>query len=268
MAGPTGDYQNRWTESIYSASNENSTLPQPGSDGSYQYQLKAIVPEDAAGTYAVAMEGYVMETLAPDMEPIRVTAFNPVAYVALDGGEPEPRRQVVDVTKCNVCHMSLEAHGTIRKNVEYCVLCHNPNATDEARRPPEAMPPASINFALLIHGIHRGEEASQPLQVYGFGNQLHDFGEVVFPGNLRDCQICHLPETYGLPLAAGIQPTNISQAGNAVSSTLPARALCTSCHDNPETDAHASLQTSAEGVETCLVCHGPGREFDVDKAHP
>jgi OmcA/MtrC family decaheme c-type cytochrome len=113
-----------------------------------------------------------------------VAGFNPVAYVNLEGGDPVPRRQVVDRELCNACHNDLALHGTIRQNTEYCVSCHNPNGTDEAQRPAEAMPPTSINFRVLIHRIHRGEEANQPLQVYGFGNNLIDFGEVRFPGNL------------------------------------------------------------------------------------
>jgi len=267
MAGPTSDYRGRWTETIFSASSETLPPLTPLDDGTYAYQFKAKVPDDAAGSFAVAMEGYVMESIIPGEDPIRITANNPVTYVALDGGEPVARRQVVDQTKCNVCHMNLEMHGTIRKNVEYCVLCHNTAATDQARRPVEAMPPTSINFPLLIHRIHRGEEANNPLQVYGFGNQLHDYGKIVFPGNLEACQTCHLPDSYGLPLAEGIQSTVVTQEDTIVETILPVRAVCTSCHDDPETGAHADLQTSESGIESCSVCHGAGREFDVNKSH-
>jgi OmcA/MtrC family decaheme c-type cytochrome len=267
MAGPTSDYQKRWTEPIYSANNPNLAPLTQASDGIYQYQFKAVIPENTTGAYAFAMEGYVMEKVSPDKDPVRIAAFNPVYYAGLDGGESASRREVVDMTSCNVCHMSIEAHGTIRKNVEYCVMCHNANATDAARRPAEAMPPETINFSLLIHRLHLGKEANQPLKVYGFGNQLHDYSKLIFPGNLNDCQKCHLPDTYGLPLLNGVLPTVITQDGEVVSSTLPVRALCTSCHDSQETQAHAELQTSAGGVETCNVCHGPGREFDVNKAH-
>ncbi|MFH0879615.1 MAG: hypothetical protein V2A34_07870, partial [Lentisphaerota bacterium] len=69
----------------------------------------------------------------------------------MDGGKAVERRQAVDLELCNACHKKLALHGTIRQNTEYCVLCHNPTASDEARRPAEAMPPASINFRVLIH---------------------------------------------------------------------------------------------------------------------
>jgi OmcA/MtrC family decaheme c-type cytochrome len=129
------------------------------------------------------------------------------------------------------------------------------------------MPPTSINLRVLIHRIHRGEEADQPLQVYGFGGRLFDFSSVVFPGNLAACQTCHLPGTYGLPLPRGVQPTTVTQAGEVVSTTLPIRSVCTACHDSTLVAGHAELQTTAAGLETCQVCHGPGREFDVTSVH-
>jgi OmcA/MtrC family decaheme c-type cytochrome len=155
----------------------------------------------------------------------------------------------------------------MRQNTEYCVLCHNPMATDEERRPAEAMPPASINFRVLIHRIHRGAEANDPALVYGFGGTLHDFGEIEFPGNLAECETCHLLNTYGLPLASGVQPTVITQAGKVVSSTLPLRSVCSSCHDSTVVGGHAELMTTSSGLETCQVCHGSGADFDVYEVH-
>ncbi|HLE28783.1 MAG TPA: hypothetical protein VI793_11740, partial [Anaerolineales bacterium] len=168
---------------------------------------------------------------------------------------------------CNACHKSLALHGTIRQNTEYCVLCHNPMGTDEAQRPKEVMPPTSINFRVLVHRIHRGEEATEPLQVYGFGGQRIDFSGVVFPGNLAACETCHLPGTYDLPLPRAVQSTIVTQAGKTVSTLLPTRSVCTACHDSTAAAGHAELQTTASSVETCEVCHGPGREFDVTAVH-
>jgi OmcA/MtrC family decaheme c-type cytochrome len=158
-------------------------------------------------------------------------------------------------------------HGTIRQNTEYCVLCHNPMATDEDQRPEEAMPPTSINFRVLIHRIHRGAEANDPALVYGFGGSLHDFSHVEFPGNLADCETCHLPNTYGLPLPTGLEATTITQGGNVVSTTLPVRSVCTACHDSTAVSGHAELMTTDSGQETCQVCHGQGAGFDVYEVH-
>jgi OmcA/MtrC family decaheme c-type cytochrome len=212
------------------------------------------------------MEGNVMETIEGVTDPVRDAAFNPVAYVNLDGGDPVPRRKVVDRDLCNACHKNLAVHGTNRQNTEYCVLCHNPNATDEAGRPAEAMPPTSINFRVLIHRVHLGDEANQPLQVYGGSGSLTDFSELRFPGVLSACTTCHLEGTYNVPTSA-LQPTVVTQGGTLISQTGPAQSVCTTCHDNQPAIGHAQLQTTSDGIETCTVCHGPGREFDVVNVH-
>ena len=267
LAGPTSDYINRWTEIVGSTAFGAPLSAEDAGGGNFKYTFKAKIPKEATGTYAVGIEGFVMETLEGVKDPVRVTGWNPVTYVALDGGKPVPRRQVVDREKCNACHKSLALHGTIRQNTEYCVMCHNPTHTDEAQRPKEAMPPTSVNLRVMVHRIHRGEEANNPLVVYGFGGNRFDFGEVFFPGNLAACQTCHLPNTYGLPLPRGVLPTTVTQAGKLISTTLPIRSVCTACHDSTAAGGHIELQTTALGIETCEVCHGPGREFDVYTIH-
>jgi hypothetical protein len=59
----------------------------------------------------------------------------------------------------------------------------------------------------------------------------------------------------------------VTQEGEVVRSILPVRAACTSCHDSDAAGAHAELQTTAADVETCEVCHGAGKEFDVTEVH-
>jgi OmcA/MtrC family decaheme c-type cytochrome len=267
IAGPTTDYVNRVTETIYRQPADTPPIVVEGEDGAYHYRLNYTLPEDATGTYAIALEGYVNQTHNDLDDPVRVAGFNPIMYVAVDGGQAAARRQAVSLAQCNACHNNLALHGTIRQNTEYCVLCHNPQATDEDRRPSEAMPPVSINFGPMIHNIHRGEEAEQPFVVYGFGNQEHNYGEVAFPGTLSKCETCHVAGSYGLPLATGVQPTTITQAGDVVSTTPPIQSLCNACHDSAAAGGHAELQTTTSGVETCQVCHGTNREVDVIEAH-
>ncbi len=267
LAGPTSDYVNRWTEIVASTATSNTITAEELGNGVFRYTFTTKLPKDATGTYAVGLEGYVMEKLPGVNDPVRVAGYNPVTYVALDGGQPIARRQVVDREKCNACHNSLALHGTIRQNTEYCVMCHNPMHTDEARRPADAMPPTSVNLRVMVHRIHRGEEANNPLVVYGFGGRPIDFGAVFFPGNLAACQTCHLPNTYGLPLPTSVLPTTVTQAGKVISTTLPVRSVCTACHDSSAASGHIELQTTASGTETCQVCHGVNREFDVYRVH-
>ena len=91
-------------------------------------------------------------------------AINKVIYFSVDGSTVSPRRQVVDIAKCNGCHSILSLHGENRNQIEQCVLCHNPSETDGVRRAvatnpaDKAQPNQSVNFALMIHKIHTGEE--------------------------------------------------------------------------------------------------------------
>ncbi|MBI5052178.1 MAG: OmcA/MtrC family decaheme c-type cytochrome [Chloroflexi bacterium] len=273
LAGPTTDYVNRATEVVYrKAAAGQPAAPAPkvedAGGGAFRYTFTYKIPPDATGSYAVGMEGYVMETIAGVKDPVRIAGFNPVTYFALDGKTPAPRLQVVDRANCNKCHSSLALHGTIRQNTDYCVMCHNPMASDEAQRKADKMPPTTINFRVLVHRIHRGEELTQkPFQVYGFGGNPIDFSNVIFPGNLASCQTCHKAGTNDLPLPRVLQPTTITQGGQVVSTTLPIRSVCTSCHDSKPVAGHIELQTTSSGIETCEVCHGAGKEFDVVKVH-
>jgi OmcA/MtrC family decaheme c-type cytochrome len=267
LAGPTTDYRERVTEVIYRASAETTPAVEETDDGGYRYTFAYTLPEDATGTYAFAVEGYSMEELRDVEDPIRVAGNNPLVYIAVSG-QAEPRRQVVDRAACNSCHGDLALHGGIRQNTEYCVACHNPTATDEAVRPEEAMPPVSIDFKVLIHQIHRGEERAQkPYVVYGFQSSEHDYSNVRFPGNLANCTTCHLPGTYELPFSGNVQPTTVTQAGEIVHAVPATTSACTACHDGTAISGHAELQTTAGGLETCEVCHGPGSEFDVADVH-
>ncbi len=269
LAGPTTDYVEVLRETIYSSSEpESPPRVEDLGDGAFRYTLDYTFPPDASGSYAIGMEGYRNETIEGYENDVRVTAFNPVAYISMDGGEPLARRQVVGIDKCNVCHNELAIHGGNRKNPEYCVLCHNTTNSDIAVRPEEDLPPTSIHFKVLIHSIHIGEDrSSDSYIVYGFRGSVHDFTDLRFPGFANDCETCHLPGTYTLPLPAGVQPTIVEENGRIVSTTLPITAACTSCHDSTAAFGHAQLQTTLDGIETCAVCHGPNRDADVAEAH-
>ena len=63
--------------------------------------------------------------------PTEVTVFDQTgAFVS------PPRREIVSVQNCNVCHGQLSAHGSNRNaRTDACVVCHNPDATDREVRP-------------------------------------------------------------------------------------------------------------------------------------
>jgi OmcA/MtrC family decaheme c-type cytochrome len=169
LAGPTSDYGYTNFGSDVTTNgyvSEDATKATCGTDGTCLYQFLHAIPANAKGTFSIGMEGRRGYTINADTTASVATeygAVNKVFDFSVDGSPIQHRRQVVDITKCNVCHASLSVHGENRNQIEMCVLCHNPSETDVARRPTATnpadknAPPQSVNCALMIHKIHDGE---------------------------------------------------------------------------------------------------------------
>lgn len=269
FAGPTTDYVMRQQEVATGAT--------PTGDGNYSYTFDAQIPDYAGGTFAMGIEGYKNRTVQGVAAPVRDAGFNEVFYFGVTDPVPQPRKLIVDRNGCNQCHedignpAGMSIHGGIRRNPQYCIMCHNTTRTDEEGRPQEFMPPESVHFKRMIHKIHTGEEQKQPYIIYRImsGQQrIYDFSKILFPGDRRNCEKCHVPGAQLLDFMQwGAQPTIISQAGQVVKSIPPITSACTSCHDSVLAEAHATVMTTDEGVETCKVCHAEGRDFAVSKVH-
>jgi OmcA/MtrC family decaheme c-type cytochrome len=291
FAGPTTDYAT-FVSSTVQGAGATGTLTAEG--GNFRYVMAAPVPMSAAGSYAVGMEGYVQPGGAAGP---RFAAWNPVEYVAVTDPAPEPRREIVAGQLCNNCHYELSAHGGMRKNPEYCVLCHNPNqAGDERieRFEGKTVLATSLDMRHFIHRIHTGEELSQQPYILG-GNPAPtkanpagtpvDFGEVRFPGDRKACWTCHKGDSYMVPLPDGTLPSKMQTLAciedpaadadaycdqrvvQSESFLWPETSACTGCHDSKAAVAHAQTNTTPSGAEACAACHGPGRDFDVQRVH-
>ena len=99
----------------------------------------------------------------------------------------------------------------------------------------------------------------------GHGNSVNNYNDLGYVGDRRDCEACHLPGTYNLPL-----PDNHHQPGS--SSRLPEpdasdRRRCLSCHTTKAAAAHAAVNISPTLGESCEACHGPNAEASVSKVH-
>ena len=223
--------------------------------GHYQYAFPAtaVVPVTATGTWAIGLEARRAEFVPPTAivaagAIVSHGAFNPVSYFA-ESGTVTPRRTIIETPRCNACHQQLMAHGNGRINPEYCVLCHNPSGVDN--RPLANGGPQSVEFQYLIHRIHMGSslpsvQAGGRWAVWGSATSSSDFSTVQFPQSAGNCTACHASGTNEAPRAR----------------------VCTSCHDDPSTIAHAQLNTTSGGIEACNTCHGPGRVYSVDAMHP
>jgi OmcA/MtrC family decaheme c-type cytochrome len=209
---------------------------------------------------------------------------------------PTPRRQVVELSRCDACHNVLSLHGGNRtENTELCTTCHNPNNTDIARRlppcsnlPTDPVAPGlgpddqAIDFKFMIHQIH-----SAQFKVCGFNNSINDFTDLRFPGHLDNCENCHKPNTY-YPVDGSVVQATTYDAGDRTTladdhAISPNAAACSACHsseDDPLARVHMEQNGAdfnagktaegtivSSGVESCAICHGPGRIADVKLMH-
>ena len=208
-------------------------IPDTPTAGVYTLTKAAPLPASATGTGRVGFEGHVAADFTTPTVFDDEVAVKSVVKDFVITGTLTPRREVVDIAKCNNCHDFLSLHGGNRNDEPaLCVICHNPNATDIGRRPITGDTPVlpttdgkveeAIDFKTLIHGIHAGAQTNfdgseghgfreTGLVVWGFpgapcdafggppsNNCEHDFSHVRFPGILQDCDTCHLPGTYEL----------------------------------------------------------------------
>ena len=227
----------------------------------WSYTFAHALPADAQGSYTVSVEGRANATVDGSTQRDVIEASTMAFAVT---GNVEPRRTVVEDYKCESCHSNLSLHGGGRNNANYCVTCHMPAATDAAQVQP-GNPEQSIHFKYMIHKIHRGEDLENGFVVAGFNQSIHDYSDVVYPGDLRNCAACHVGNSQQLSgLPAGLLPTLTPQEW--WSPTQPQAAACLSCHDGDDAAVHAYTNTSFFG-ESCSTCHGEGKVAAVDKVH-
>ena len=207
---------------------------------------------------------------------LRVPVPNDVKYLNASGAAGTARRQVVAVENCNKCHGLLSAHGNNRNGTtQVCAVCHNPSATDQARVPAGGTV-APIDFKVLIHEVHADKIRQSDVTIYGFGGSANVF-PIAFPGQVGDCNICHVNASFQLPLQPVVHDTIIPTGGT----TPKTIAVCTACHDTVKFDNSASQACGtgvtgpcnhSGGTQTgdagCAACHGAGSIADVAKVHP
>ena len=301
----TTDYTNTGNEASSGANSVSApalSTAVPNGDGSFSVVMPVAIPDGSAppsipasGSGAAVIEGRLSMVLESGASPTTVPLPNGHAFFSIDeaDGQPSPRRISVELANCQSCHQDLVLHGGNRSNdLENCVTCHNPRNTDLSVRMVAVTPPTdgkkeeSLDFKTMIHGIHAAGIRENPLQIVGFrGFTTYIFDEksVQYPGNLGNCEGCHTATGYTLPLANGVLATTVDTGVDLQSPVddrvvTPITAVCSSCHDDTESTSHMTLQGGSfnttqeaidEGqvVETCNVCHGTGRDFDVTEVH-
>jgi OmcA/MtrC family decaheme c-type cytochrome len=256
-----------------------ATATYNATNGTATYTFTNAIPATATGTWTVSIE--TRRTIAlnpsPAKGPTSVSegAPNQPFNIAVTGTAIVPRRTLVQLTKCNVCHARLDvlfSHGNQRITIEHCVICHNPVADDRPFRPAAQNPAESVSFARLIHRIHSGDTLDQDFSIYGFGGNLSTFNDVTYPGDRRNCLACHASAaTYTLPLPITNQP--VITMRDFFSPRGSTTSACTGCHDSRDVAAHAYINTAYFPntpnfpADACGTCHGAGATYDVNQVH-
>lgn len=228
-------------------------------DGTFTVTSTVAIPGIAEGTGIAALDGHPASATGIRL-PVKNAFFNfPITDVTA-----EARRTVVDIAKCDLCHDQLSIHGSNRTDsIEVCVICHNPNATDVTRRTAGVLGidgkfEETIDFKNMIHAIHAsgeggGDPRTTPVVIYGFGGTANDFAEVTFPGNMRKCTICHIGNTWQLPLQDGILATTVNSSDDQVDpdddgNITKTAGVCSACHDAQTIKAHMEAQGASFNV--------------------
>ncbi len=248
LAGPTSDYTSQYYDNVANADGNGY--------GVYWWTMSKPLPADAKGSWVVSLEGrntvILLEGTTRQVS-VNDAGKNVQMAFSVDGSAVAPRRTVVSMAKCNSCHANLAFHGGGRNIIEACVMCHNPTATAGSSG-------VSIDLGVMVHKIHRGAALER-----GFAIGTHNYSEIGFPGDLRNCSACHVNGSEQLPLTKG--QLAVKHPADLIPNPGRTTAICTSCHDSKAVAAHAATNTDDTLGEGCNACHSSTSQYSVTKVH-
>jgi OmcA/MtrC family decaheme c-type cytochrome len=221
-------------------------------DGTYRYTFGRKPPEnyDRNTTHSIGV--YATRNLA-EFNLSRGVA-NEVVHFIPAGGPVQTVRDVAANQACRNCHNpsmpdgAVEAHGGARQKMELCVMCHTPQTIDPDTGHTQDMP-------VLTHKIHMGHElpsvqAGTPYVIIGHNQSVHDYSDVAFPQDIRNCQSCHTEDAVQ----------------HEAFLLRPSRAACGSCHDHVNFASGANHANGLPQISDrfCGFCHFPEGEMEFD----
>ncbi len=171
------------------------------------YKFGTVLPEgyDADATHTVGI--YASRNLS-EFE-LDTYYDNELEHFVPSGSSQPMPREIVTTETCNGrCHQGLALHGGSRRDIELCILCHNPNQDID----PDTG--NSVDMPLMIHKIHMGAGLANGYNIIGYRQSNHDYSDVVYPAEINDCESCHtggIP-TADLPLVASPNPVPVCDA--------------------------------------------------------
>ena len=253
------------------------------SDGYYTYTFKTDI-KDIAQTNGVVFEPGRTHRVAIQLNYKNAAGetvlVNPYFDFTVDANgnsvtvtDPTKTRKMTDVSSCNSCHEKLALHGGGRVDTQYCVMCHNPGTVD-------ANSGNNLNLSTMAHKIHSGKllysqlaKGGEEYTIWGYQNSKHDYAEVGFPQDLRNCTKCHSASNPKTP-----------QGDNW--KTAVSKEACLTCHANGSgsvwevgTDGKSGHKVYAATLvkagaaakdltnQQCKDCHTPSSNIGSERVH-
>jgi hypothetical protein len=232
-------------------------------EGTYTIDIRAVRPVQ----FSVIGE----TTSYNDASPSTMREF-----LVGDASTIEPDTIISSPDNCYRCHDDIQFHGGGRRGYEGCLQCHGvAGAEDRPQYVAANAPPTSgvtIDFRNMLHKIHQGKNLAQAdsyiVNGFGFGYPdnftSHMYDEVGFPvtpGGTINCDSCH-----GAGSTSWQVPRPREHPDGQDPNTLVWTIACGSCHDSATATSHIATNTPA-GIETCDLCHAPGKQLPVELVH-
>jgi hypothetical protein len=222
-----------------------------------------------AGTYTVGLSfawDYTVEGVTH--HDVGEAAFD----FLLGGASALAHREVTKQENCERCHVSLRAHGGLRRSVAMCVLCHTSGAED-LNDPAFAggTPGTSIDFKVINHKIHNARHlpsvngvglnpdgtldytaARRPYVLVDSVLGARDYSDVGFPAW----------PSRTVPMPKDFDHTSLSAAEQAIEDAVRTGVVsCFACHGDPDgagpmtEPAQGSLVYAQPTPHACQACH-------------
>ena len=241
-------------------------------DGYYSYAFKTDI-KDITKTSGVTYEPSLTHRIGIQLNYKNAAGatvlVNPYFDFTIVDGKAVPvaaskTRVMADVASCNSCHEKLALHGGGRVDTQYCVMCHNPGTVD-----PESG--NNLDMATMTHSIHAGRRlksaTGEDYTIWGYGNAKHDYAEVGFPQDLRNCTKCHSGSNPATPQGDNWK-TAVSTKACLTCHTPKAGGAWETTHKVYAgtlvgTGAAASSLTNAQ----CVTCHRAGSNISPEVVH-
>lgn len=267
-----------------------ATLRGIGLQGYFRYDV------DGNGSYDESLHtpSVVMNVTGDDAREMKVD--NDKCFSCHEWFEGHGGNRVYDIAICATCHNPNLSSGGRAIDLADAF----DDAFDEDGvliADPVDYPESSNNLKDMVHGIHASGVRENAFQFVRGGSHggFYDWSEVTFPtdNSVKNCANCHtgdisLPSADSLPttvetlsaVAVPVQADIVAARASLPNTTdivnSPVASSCVYCHDTDPAIAHMNLNGGvieglrsdfAPGEEACAVCHGDGKDWDINVVH-